>query len=161
MAALMPSYLAELVAGRATDLLVAEHVLGYRRVPGIPWDYDGPCEPGEHLLPPGVDPKREWQGITPPARGTIPFGWYVQGRYSERIEDAWQVIEHLRQRGIYLEVYALVIGYQVAYQEKVTVGTRHHFCDATSAPLAICRAALAASGETHEKGEETTDGPRE
>lgn len=67
--------------------------------------------------------------------------------YSTSIEGAWQVLEKMRARGFALCVLTTAKGYLVT----VTVLSYGEYCGmeirqetAASAPLAICRAALAA-----------------
>lgn len=104
-------------AGRELDALVAEQVMGR----GSQWEV-----------------QQQADGTFKPT-GNV---WWECPEYSTEIEDAWQVVERLRVLGIGVIVKAFPVGMQSAYSAAVPgtlVGAM-----ADTAPLAICRTALAA-----------------
>lgn len=84
-------------AGRELDALVAERVMGYRRVADTTRDYDGVQHGGEFLVPPTIADD-QLHNYLPPFGG-IPFDYFVGARYSARIIDAWQVVERMEAMG--------------------------------------------------------------
>lgn len=109
--------------GEDLDVRVAEEVLGWRRIAGPSYDYDGPCEHGDVLLPPTVA-EDAVHNLFPP-RGRIPLGFFVTSRYSTDISAAWTVVRHLRDRGWLVVVkemperHAFVMGDDPAADPKV------------------------------------------
>lgn len=118
----------ELVAGRELDALVATKIFGWQAVDGtiIPW-----------LAPVGTNPDGEPLSIVPP--------------YSADIAAGWLVVEQMQASGYRPEIWATDDGLwfaHFAYGESPLVGATYDLSDdpassAETAPLAICRAALA------------------
>lgn len=77
--------------GREFDMLVAEKVLGWRRIEGPHYDYNGPCEYGDVLIPPDIS-EDEAFAMMPP-KGKVPLGYFVTERYSTNISAAWEILE--------------------------------------------------------------------
>lgn len=122
-------------AGRELDALVAEHVMGWKRV-DVPKDYDGQ-NAGVTLLP-----------ATPSSIGWDPKGayalWHFCPYYSTDIAAAWLVVEKLVNEGKVFIVKG--DGLRTGdYPLKWTVLCDNQpRTDANTAPLAICLAALKA-----------------
>ena len=114
-------------AGRELDALVAERVMGWTRV----------VRARETL----------WQS---PKAGTWPIVASRLPHYSTDIAAAWQVVERMRADGWVCEVFgsdtANAEGYSVTLWRPDTSGSS--VTQNATAPLAICRAALAAIDAT-------------
>lgn len=117
--------MSDLPAGRELDALVAEKVMGWRRLPDTP----------------------EW-GVPPDYTTGGALGWRP---YSTDIAAAWEVVEKLREG--WLEVNLDCTAFNCANTVRCCVtkqGQQHPpfplYADAKTAPLAICRAALRAVG---------------
>jgi hypothetical protein len=76
-------------AGRELDRFVAERVMGWRRMYGPGYDYDGKRKPDEMLVPPRISDKDFNQFQFPP-RGPIAFGFFGIPKYSTSIADVRQ-----------------------------------------------------------------------
>jgi len=125
----------KLEAGEELDALVAENVMGWLRIPS---ELNG-----------------QQKIVVPPDGNPHPMDWWwgrsVYGlvpKYSTDIAAAWEVVERLERDGIFL--------WKLGREDHlpnwhVSMG-RNHGPDIESegptAPLAICRAALAAIGRT-------------
>jgi hypothetical protein len=117
---------------RVLDADVAEKVMG--------WTVE--------LIVSGRDAFEEWRdpqgwryGATPPS-------------YSSDIAAAWQVVEHMRTRGWRFEIHELWEGWRAIFVLRATYAEYQE--RAESAPLAICRAALAAIGSVAESDAPST-----
>ena len=123
----------KLEAGRETDALVAEKVMGWRKVSS--------------------------QIITETMRGSLPWTrWWGEkqnaaGRwrivdlpkYSASISAAWEVVEKLKAEGMTVDIQSRTPGWTVVVDELHDLGVEVR---APTAPLAICFAALkAVTGE--------------
>lgn len=127
-------------AGRELDAVVAEKVMGWKRVV-VPKDYDG-LNAGVTLLP-----------TTSTDVGWAPKGayqlWHFCPSYSFDIRAAWLIVEKLRERKEIYQVDCAWLrganGYPDIYRSVVVMdGLRSVTADANTAPLAICLAALKA-----------------
>jgi hypothetical protein len=110
----------ELEARRELDALVAERVMGWRLVENT-----------------GLAGGRFWQGHG----GSFgDFPEHSPPAFSTDIASAWEVVERMRQRGLLVGVYTADDGscWQAATSADATLFS------APTAPLAICRAAIAA-----------------
>lgn len=144
----------EMTAGREMDVLIAEHVLKWRKMHGPKADYDGPCESYDVLIPPGVSDPFPFY----PSRGSIK-PWFFCRKWSTDIANAWEVVERMPIP------FKLEKCWEKAYQigpegwsacwctdadcEGCNENSRCTNGDdawAETAPLAICRAALKAMG---------------
>lgn len=116
-----------LVAGRGLDALVAEEVMGWMRR----GNHDPIDDPAEWRMPNGIE------------------GEEVPPCYSTSIASAWEVVEILRERRIFLRVSPLPQTYDVQrWDEEQWVETT----EADTASLAICLAALKAVGANEQTG---------
>jgi hypothetical protein len=109
------------MSNRAKDAEVAERVMGWRRI--------------------------EWEGGTTPmgrsSKNVLSLVLEEVPHYSTDIAAAWQVVEHLFTRGLRLSLNAF--GGDPWWAEFADEGYEHGAqAPADTAPLAICRAALAA-----------------
>jgi hypothetical protein len=107
---------AELVAGRELDALVDEKVMGTRDIV-------------RHLST--TEP-----GIEIPCIHQVP-------PYSTDIADAWKIVEHMKAAGMEIQILypsGAIFEWSVAFDNPFDAP----FAKAETAPLAICRAALAA-----------------
>lgn len=84
--------------GRELDALIAERLFGWRRIKGPKFDYDGPCESGDVLIPPTIVNDDEAFQMMPP-RGSIPFYYFVNRKWSTDISAAWEVVEKMKRNG--------------------------------------------------------------
>jgi len=145
----------ELQAGRELDALVAERIFGWMRVQPPKHDFDGPLPgQGEVLASPTAVPMIESGEYAWPPKGIIPFTFFLPSQgWSTDISAAWQVIERMAARGLWLTLltpYDATDGYHATF----TPHGRPQWCDAVAraqaatAPLAICRAALRAVEQT-------------
>jgi hypothetical protein len=139
-------------AGRALDALIAEKVMGWRWRRGAHYDVSSvPASQQQHLLAPGESvgeqPSGEFTSIVegdwPPADGRII--WNHMPEYSTDIAAAWLVVERMRADGWWPEVKYLVDWDNAAKWYAACHRPPHQWsATAATAPLAICRAALAA-----------------
>ncbi len=120
---------------RERDLLVAEHVMGYRRVTDDTADYAGTRHGGEVLLPPGETfaSMQEWL----PRRGVIPFGYFVTERYTVSPREARAVEDEIARRGL---------GSQYAGALAGLLGDTDLWTVIRATPEQRCRAALITVG---------------
>jgi hypothetical protein len=83
-----------------------------------------------------------------PRKGQIPFGYFVNERYSTDIAAAWRVVQRMRVLGYRATVQTWVNSVDVIvlfYKPEDTYKPERHIgVTDDTAPLAICRAALAA-----------------
>lgn len=130
-----------LTAGRELDALVAERIFGYRRESYSSRDYDGVLHEGEVLMPPGTT----WRDVMDyfPKRGPIPRLYWVSDEYTKSFSGAFAVENAMRQRGWSLTLW-YVRETDDWHANFATDGDGGTGAEADSAPLAICRAALAA-----------------
>lgn len=124
-----------MIAGRELDALVAERVMGWTLTTPV----DPACDFAVGTKRDGTDARRNF--------GRGPDGKEVSfPLYSTDIAAAWQVVEKLRADGYEVQVAAepdpRVSAYHCEIARLSDSGSTVEFDD--TAPLAICRAALAA-----------------
>ena len=133
-------------AGRELDALVAERVMGWHREVDATYDYDHVQHGNEVLLPPGETLYSLREML--PRKGIIPFAYFVSERYSTEVAAAWRVVQRMRLLGYRATVQTWVNSADVIvlfYKPEDTYNPdRHVGVTDDTAPLAICRAALAA-----------------
>lgn len=113
--------------GSELDQLVAERIMGWRRV-----------EPDEVTT--RVSDVGYW---TTRPRGEInPFGWRMPPRYSTSIRLAWDVVERLNRDGLLCSVIGVEAGWDCSVYRVGSPMLGGGY--GATAPEAICRAALAA-----------------
>lgn len=131
-----------LAAGKETDMLVAEHVLGWTWVQAPQWDYHGPLpEQGEVLASPEMRSSIERHEYQWPPSGVIPASFFVNGRnWSSKREQAMELLDRFK-------VWQLSRDGDGYYCEIGTAPKSHRYGYGydKSAALAICKAALAAA----------------
>ncbi|WP_405131878.1 hypothetical protein MHB43_10235 [Paenibacillus sp. FSL H8-0317] len=121
--------------GRDLDVLVAEHIFGWRRIQGPPHDYDGAVEHGEVLIPPTV-PTNEALQMLPP-KGSVPLSYFVNRHWSTDIYRAWMVIKQVEREWAWeMKMH------NVACEVDVRIGRKDYSSENVSE--AICKAALLA-----------------
>lgn len=116
--------------GRELDALVAERVIGWRNL-----EWCEACHEGGTIAPEG------WYGDGPGGE------CYLTREYSVDIAAAWQVVEKMIDIG-----YSVFVDYVERWRCFITQGGGESPVEATSAPLAICLAALEAIGVEVEDG---------
>ncbi len=84
---------ATIPAGRELDAMVAEYVLGYRRVMSPPYNYDGPCPSEPVLIPPEISERDAW--VCLPSRGVPPL-WFFVDKWSTDARDFDGLLHRLR-----------------------------------------------------------------
>ena len=128
-------------AGRGLDALVAERVMGRAVAPAVLAEVHGP---GVWLTVPGAQ-------TTVPGHGSLPAVEPCP-RYSTDIAAAWQVVEAMDARGYLPQLDRLHAGDERFWRCELAAGgdgpagshpRAYVWEDADTAPLAICRAALA------------------
>jgi hypothetical protein len=131
--------------GKELDALIAEHIFGWRRIKGPKFDYDGPCESNDVLVPPTITSAEEAFRYMPP-KGVIPFTYFVNRGWSKDISAAWEVVTHLMNdhkdvlvQGVSFEKNRLFDCAIYEYEDELVVTSMQ-----SSAPEAICKAALLA-----------------
>lgn len=137
-------------AGPEMDALVAEKIMGWKRVQPPKWDYDGPLpDQGEVLASPCLielinNGEYKW-----PPKGVIPFTFFINKRYSTDMAAAWEVVEKFTANGEFARIERGTtggLGCPVIPHWEVGL-SKDGYCywsKAPTAPLAICRAALLA-----------------
>lgn len=138
----------ELLAGRELDALIAEKVMGWKRIP-VPPDANGHFA-GEALMQTDPPPNFRWNPL-----GKIPFDTWVP-HFSTDIAAAWQVVEKLVAEGYcpallyddegHWGLFFDGVSQAEAQPESYVVFTTPAWAD--TAPLAICLAALKAKGDS-------------
>jgi hypothetical protein len=123
-----------MAAGRELDSLVAEKVFGWRRIKGPKFDYDGPVESNDVLIPPTIIDEDEAFRMMPP-KGAIPFFYFVHRGYSTDIAAAWEVVEKSLKDIKRVTLYKMPGGTWCCKVSDIS-------CYDESAPVAICKAAL-------------------
>ncbi|WP_145413775.1 BC1872 family protein [Paenibacillus xylanexedens] len=130
--------------GTDLNVMVAEHVFGWKRIEGPEHDYDGPVEHREVLIPPNMS-KAHAYAMMPP-RGRVELSYFVNRHWSKDIAAAWGVLNIMKQ-------YTFDLFWSEARQESeqwVCIFTpnidasKYYKVYAGSAPEAICKAALLA-----------------
>lgn len=112
-------------AGRGVDVLIAENVMEWKKVPSTD-DPAGWC----WLAPHGSTRASTTESIP---------------RFTTDISAAWDVVEKLKENGVYVILCVLENDYQCEL-DKIKVNERaYDSAIAETAPLAICRAALLAT----------------
>lgn len=159
--------------GRELDAAVAEYVMGWRKRRGPAYDYDGPTEAHDILVPPNITNSQFDDGFIWPPRGVIP-AWVFCKPWSTDLEAAFNVAQYMAERLFryaddhpdYLDdtgLNALTLAqcssiagpckWFAAFQvfdegladiEPEMVTKMRAAAMASTAPLAICRAALKA-----------------
>jgi hypothetical protein len=135
--------------GRELDILIAEKVFGWKRIEGPHYDYNGPCEYGDVLIPPEMS-EDEAFAMMPP-KGKVPLGYFVTQKYSTDISAAWEIIEkfpifEIEKHSIFSSTYFLPPTWPkdgiwcVLMDEKWNRFVGY----GETAPEAICKAALLA-----------------
>lgn len=125
--------------GSELDILVAEKVLGWHRIEGPHYDYNGPCEYGDVLIPPTLSTEQAYS-LMPPI-GKVPLGYFVTQKYSTKISAAWEIIEKLLAQD-FIPVIQCYGNLVTIYKETVNgIKTICMVCGST-VPEAICKAAL-------------------
>jgi hypothetical protein len=126
--------------GIELDILVAEHVFGWRRISGPEYDYDGPVEHGEVLIPPNMSEAHAYAMMPP--RGIVELSYFVNRHWSKDISAAWDVINGMHQKSWWVvlsredELWHAMFFWD-PHQTAIEV-------DSELAPEAICKAALLA-----------------
>lgn len=130
---------------RERDLLVAEHVMGYRRATDDTRDYAGTRHGGEVLVPPGetLASLREWL----PRRGDIPFGYFVTEEYTRSPTAARAVEDAIARRQLYAD-YCGALAHLVGLDDRELedYGRIALWPIIAATPEQRCRAALMAVG---------------
>lgn len=135
--------------GRELDALIAEKVMGFKRF-NQPPDYDGNYGGEPVLFPPGMVPEKSgWQW---PPKGKVSFAGFSP-HYSTSIEEAWWVVERMRQRMCCFflksdgtacwECYGITDMNSEEHNNPIISQWNVYICVET-APHAICLAALKA-----------------
>ena len=123
-------------AGRALDVRVAEHVLGMR------WSDDG------HGYA-SLAPEGSLWSFAAREDGRVRAA-YLLPRYSTKLVDAWEVVEHLRRQGwrFRLQEMPPLSGEPGGrgFEAEFARHGAYRYAHADAVPEAICRAALAAMG---------------
>lgn len=88
--------------GTELDALIAEHIFGWWRLKSPSFDYDGPCESNDVLVPPTLLSKEEAFRCMPP-KGVVPFTYFVNRNWSTRISAAWEVEEKIKTLRLHVE----------------------------------------------------------
>lgn len=86
-----------LEAGRPLDALIAEHVMEWHKRRGPAYDYDGPCEAHDILVPPQMTLAEIDDGYIWPPRGVIK-PWYFCKPWSNDLASAFAVAQHMAER---------------------------------------------------------------
>lgn len=136
----------ETMTPRERDAWIAEVLFGWYRIKGPKTDYDGLCEYGDVLIPPEITSEEEAFRLMPP-KGSIPFDYFVNRKWSTDISEAWKVVEKMLETH-WVDIYSgkgskLVKTYECR-MGKYGVPSATHSADADTAPEAICKAALLA-----------------
>lgn len=71
------------------NVMVAEHIFGWRRITGPTHDYDGPVEHGEVLVPPNMSEAHAYAMMPP--RGKIPLSYFINRNWSQDISAAYMI----------------------------------------------------------------------
>jgi len=121
--------------GRELNVLVAEHIFEWRKVPGPGTDYDGPCETFDVFVPPTIDDPFP---LYPP-RGAIK-PWYFCRNWSTDISEAMEVRERIHRTIGGTEIIS-VCG-DLPELCKIWNGNNYIEAKGHTIPEAICKAAL-------------------
>lgn len=123
--------------GKELNAMVAEHVFGWRKVPGPTTDYDGPCESFDVLVPPTIDDPFP---LYPP-RGAIK-PWYFCSNWSTGLTAAWELREHIHRTigGTHI----ISVCDELTELCKIWNGIKYIEAKGYTTPEAICKAALIA-----------------
>ncbi len=123
--------------GKELDALVAEHVFGWRKVPGPITDYDGPCESFDVLVPPTIDDPFP---LYPP-RGAIK-PWCFCNKWSIDLTAAWELRQYIHETIGGTKIIS-VCG-DLPELCKIWNGKKYIEAKGYAIPEAICKAALIA-----------------
>lgn len=126
-------------AGRETDALIAEHVMGFHREVAPP-DYDKLHGGNEVLVPPGETLATLEQIL--PRKGPISLGFFVRSRFSTDRSAALEVVDRLTAAGFIVDLH---INADLVVASLIGRNAPHdHFAmeTASTLPLALCRASL-------------------
>lgn len=121
-------------AGRELDALVAEKVMGWV------WWHNTDADL-TILVPSDQSWPDKWHFASGAGNCTKPAD-HGAPHYSTDIADAWEVVERLRERGYYLELrgWVQVNDFMACF---IMPGGKEYCITDNTAPLALCRAALA------------------
>ncbi|MDT0123904.1 hypothetical protein Q9R46_14680 [Paenibacillus sp. RRE4] len=114
------------------NVMVAEHIFGWRRIAGPTHDYDGAVEHGEVLIPPNMSEAHAYAMMPP--RGSVPIGYFVNRNWSTDMNDAWEVFASSGHRS------AIETNHSGGYICNIKGADIYEL----NAPEAICKAALLA-----------------
>lgn len=133
-------HIENLKPGLELDALIAEHVFRWRRIKGPSFDYDGPCESNDALIPPTMK-NNEAFGCMPP-RGAIPLTYFVNRGWSTDRSRAWEVLDNFKQYNL-----MRAAGWEKEYECRIWVGITgdQWSVQAKTAAESICKAALLAA----------------
>ncbi|PIH58259.1 hypothetical protein [Paenibacillus sp. LK1] len=121
--------------GTDLNVMVAEHIFGWRRISGPTHDYDGTVEQGEVLVPLGMSDAHAYAMMPP--RGSIPISYFINRNWSEDIYRAWMVIKQVEKEWAWeMKMY------NGAGEVDVRIGRKDYSSENVSE--AICKAALLA-----------------
>lgn len=109
-------------------------LLGWHEIEGPKTDYDGPCEWGMVLAPPGGLAGYQW-----PPRGKIPYEFFLSDRedFTKHIERAWKFVEMMPMSAIEWGADGLI---RVRLELPTATPRFPIFSPAGTVPLAICLA---------------------
>lgn len=107
--------------GTDLNVMVAEHVFGWRRILGSDNDYDGPVEYGEVLIPPNMSEAHAYAMMPP--KGSISLSYFINRNWSQDISAAFEVQEKIKGlhginpalRGKYVNRLLLICGSGFGY----------------------------------------------
>ncbi|MEC0241996.1 hypothetical protein P4H66_19520 [Paenibacillus dokdonensis] len=132
--------------GRELDAMIAEALFGWRKIKGPQYDYDGPCESNDVLLPPTITSEEEAFRFMPP-RGVIPYTYFLNHKWSTDISAAWEVVEKMCHESLAFS-FRLDYHYVLHFARFIHNDSSYELEDgeykSRSAPEAICKAALLA-----------------
>lgn len=132
--------------GHELDALIAEHIFRWRRIKGPKFDYYGPCESNDVLVPPTITSQEEAFRYMPP-KGVIPFTYFVNRGWSKDISAVWNILKYMKKYTFDLfwsdkrdenEQWVCIFSPDDPESQK------HYKVYSGSAPEAICKAALLA-----------------
>ncbi len=138
------------LAGDALHRAVAERLFGLKGV-----GYYGPPAPKSRHIDqvPCATPEEaaalveRHRGEVTPSDSALKYwrdGWgpILLPEYEEDMHDAWEVVERLRDRGVYLSLHARPDGFSCEAWTADHRRLTHHDCKSETAALAVCRGAL-------------------
>lgn len=123
--------------GTDLNVMVAEHIFGWRRIQGPTHDYDGAVEHGEVLVP--LDMSEAHAYAMMPPRGRIPLYIFVNREWSSDMSAAWEVEEKIKQLKLHVKYCGDL--------KRIVIGTGEYvgmFDYIHATPEQRCKAALLA-----------------